>query len=294
MVVTMKKLAVFVLILSILALSGCGTIPDNFEIVATTLPVYDFTSALCSGTDLSVGRLVTESVSCLHDYTLQVWQMRMIEQASVIVISGAGLEDFLEDALSSSQVIMDASENTHLHSSEHHHEQTHNHHHDLDAHIWLSTENAAIMAQNICSNLTRLYPQYQDIFQANLDSLIERITDLQHYGESQLSDLSCRELITFHDGFAYFAEGFDLSILEAVEEESGSEASAAEIIHLVDLVTTHQLPAVFTEANGSDACAGIIASETGVRIYTLDMAMSGESYFDAMYHNINTIKEALK
>lgn len=291
---TMKKLAVFVLILSILALSGCGTIPDNFEIVATTLPVYDFTSALCSGTDLSVGRLVTESVSCLHDYTLQVWQMRMIEQASVIVISGAGLEDFLEDALSSSQVIMDASENTHLHSSEHHHEQTHNHHHDLDAHIWLSTENAAIMAQNICSNLTRLYPQYQDIFQANLDSLIERITDLQHYGESQLSDLSCRELITFHDGFAYFAEGFDLSILEAVEEESGSEASAAEIIHLVDLVTTHQLPAVFTEANGSDACAGIIASETGVRIYTLDMAMSGESYFDAMYHNINTIKEALK
>ena len=294
MVMTMKKLAVFVLILSILALSGCGTIPDNFEIVATTLPVYDFTSALCSGTDLSVGRLVTESVSCLHDYTLQVWQMRMIEQASVIVISGAGLEDFLEDALSSSQVIMDASENTHLHSSEHHHEQTHNHHHDLDAHIWLSTENAAIMAQNICSNLTRLYPQYQDIFQANLDSLIERITDLQHYGESQLSDLSCRELITFHDGFAYFAEGFDLSILEAVEEESGSEASAAEIIHLVDLVTTHQLPAVFTEANGSDACAGIIASETGVRIYTLDMAMSGESYFDAMYHNINTIKEALK
>ena len=291
---TMKKLAVFVLILSILALSGCGTIPDEFEIVATTLPVYDFTSALCSGTDLSVGRLVTESVSCLHDYTLQVWQMRMIEQASVIVISGAGLEDFLEDALSSSQVIMDASENTHLHSSEHHHEQTHNHHHDLDAHIWLSTENAAIMAQNICSNLTRLYPQYQDIFQANLDSLIERITDLQHYGESQLSDLSCRELITFHDGFAYFAEGFDLSILEAVEEESGSEASAAEIIHLVDLVTTHQLPAVFTEANGSDACAGIIASETGVRIYTLDMAMSGESYFDAMYHNINTIKEALK
>ena len=83
-------------------------------------------------------------------------------------------------------------------------------------------------------------------------------------------------------------------LLEAVEEESGSEASAAEIIHLVDLVTTHQLPAVFTEANGSDACAGIIASETGTRIYTLDMAMSGESYFDAMYHNINTIKEALK
>ena len=294
MVMTMKKLAVFVLIISILALCGCGTIPADFDIVATTLPVYDFTSALCTGTDLTVGRLVTESVSCLHDYTLQVWQMRMIEQASVVVISGAGLEDFLEDALSGSQLTIDASSNTHLHSGEHHHEDSHSHSHDLDPHIWLSTENAAVMAQNICSNLSEIYPQYRDVFQANLDPLLQKLNDLQFYGQSQLSDLSSRDLITFHDGFAYFAESFDLRILEAIEEESGSEASAAEIIHLVELVKTNQLPAVFTEVSGSDACASIISSETGAKIFTLDMAMSGDSYFDAMYHNIDTVKEALK
>ena len=291
---TMKKLAVFVLIISILALCGCGTIPADFDIVATTLPVYDFTSALCTGTDLTVGRLVTESVSCLHDYTLQVWQMRMIEQASVVVISGAGLEDFLEDALSGSQLTIDASSNTHLHSGEHHHEDSHSHSHDLDPHIWLSTENAAVMAQNICSNLSEIYPQYRDVFQANLDPLLQKLNDLQFYGQSQLSDLSSRDLITFHDGFAYFAESFDLRILEAIEEESGSEASAAEIIHLVELVKINQLPAVFTEVSGSDACASIISSETGAKIFTLDMAMSGDSYFDAMYHNIDTVKEALK
>ena len=293
MVMTMKKLAVFVLIISILALCGCGTIPADFDIVATTLPVYDFTSALCTGTDLTVGRLVTESVSCLHDYTLQVWQMRMIEQASVVVISGAGLEDFLEDALSGSQLTIDASSNTHLHSGEHHHEDSHSHSHDLDPHIWLSTENAAVMAQNICSNLSEIYPQYRDVFQANLDPLLQKLNDLQFYGQSQLSDLSSRVLITFHVGFAYFAESFDLRILEAIEEESGSEASAAEIIHLVELVKTNQLPAVFTEVSGSDACASIISSETGAKIFTLDMAMSGDSYFDAMYNNLDTLKEAL-
>ena len=101
----MKKLAVFVLILSILALSGCGTIPDNFDIVATTLPVYDFTSALCSGTDLSVGRLVTESVSCLHDYSLNVRQVKAAEAADVFVISGGGLEDFMADLLDDSKRI---------------------------------------------------------------------------------------------------------------------------------------------------------------------------------------------
>ena len=116
---------------------------------------------------------------------------------------------------------------------------------------------------------------------------------MQQYGTAQLSSLSTQELITFHDGFSYFAESFDLTILEAVEEESGSEASATEIIHLIKLVESHSLPAIFIERSGSDACAGIISNETGVEIFTLDMAMAGDSYFDAMYHNIDTIKEAL-
>ena len=42
---------------------------------------------------------------------------------------------------------------------------------------------------------------------------------LQAYGEKTLADLSCRELITFHDGFAYLAHAFDIEIVEAIEEE---------------------------------------------------------------------------
>ena len=34
--------------------------------------------------------------------------------------------------------------------------------------------------------------------------------------------------------------------------------------------------------------------ETGIPCYQLDMAMGGDSWFDAMYHNIHTLKEALK
>ena len=101
-------------------------------------------------------------------------------------------------------------------------------------------------------------------------------------------------MITFHDGFAYFADAFGLHILEAIEEESGSEASAAELISLINLVEDHNITAIFTERNGSASAASVIASETGVKIFTLDMAISGESYFEAMYHNIDTLKEALE
>ena len=85
----------------------------------------------------------------------------------------------------------------------------------------------------------------------------------------------------------------EVTILEAVEEESGSEASAQELKHLIGVVRENDLPAIFTERNGSTSAAGVISRETGVTVYSLDMAMAGDSYFDAMYRNIDTIKEAL-
>ena len=291
----MKKF--FLLLLPLLLLWGCTPKPSA-DIAATTLPVYDFTSALCQGTPLTVTRLVTEEVSCLHNYSLNVRQVQAAEAADVIVQSGAGLEEFLHDVLENKSVI-DASEGIDLLCAEededHHEHHAHEgHSHEEDPHIWLSPENAALMAENICRGLCQHYPQYQGVFQGNLTGLLEQLASLQAYGEQELSGLSCREMIPFHDGFSYFARSFGLTIVEAVEEESGSEASARELIHLIELVREHNLPAIFVEKNGSGSAASILSRETGAKVYTLDMAMSGSSYFDAMYHNIDTIKEALQ
>ena len=296
----MKKfLSALLCAATILLLCGCGAEPPA-QIAATTLPVYEFTQTLCQGTPLTVTRLVTEEVSCLHDYSLNVRQVKAAEAAEVIVISGAGLEDFLDGILVPEKLI-DASRGIalilpeeHSHEEEHAHSQDDEHNHDRDPHIWLSPANAMIMAENICRELSAVYPEYKETFEKNLAQLLEQLEALRLYGEQTLSTLSCREMITFHDGFAYFAEAFDLEILEANEEESGSEASAKDLIHLIEEVEHHNLPAVFTEKNGSPSAAQVISRETGAEIYALDMAMAGNSYFDAMYHNIDTIKEALE
>ncbi len=292
----MKRILSIVLLLLFL-LPGCSTQEQPALVAATTLPVYQFTSALCEGTPITVTRLVTEEVSCLHDYSLNVRQVRAAEGAELMVISGAGLEVFLDDLLLGAQIV-DASRGIELLCPEeghgHDHEEHQGHSHDSDPHIWLSPENAKIMAENICLGLCSKYPQHADTFQANLEILTSQLEELQQYGEEALSQLSCRELITFHDGFAYFAQAFGLTILEAVEEESGSEASAKELIHLIEEVEHHNLPAIFTEKSGSVSAASIIARETGCGIFTLDMAMAGEDYFEAMYANINTIREALQ
>lgn len=283
-----------------LLLPGCSATTPTAQIVATTKPVYDFTTALCSGTELEVGLLISDSVSCLHDYSLSVSQVRLAEAAQVMVISGAGLEEFMEDILGKSPLSIDSSQGISLLESTVEHDHDHgaqgeheDHEHEHDAHIWLSPVNAQIMVKNICDGLCSAYPTYTSTFEANLAVLLEKLDALQSYGEATLQELSCRELITFHDGFAYLADAFDLEIIAAMEEESGSEASAKELIQLIKEVEHHDLPAIFTEVNGSVSAAGIIAAETGAGVFTLNMSMSDGDYFENMYQNIDTLKEAL-
>lgn len=290
----MKRFAiVLAALLLFLSLAGCSRTEQYAQVAATTLPVYEFTSRLVTGTDITVTRLVTESVSCLHDYSLNVNQVRAAEAAELIVLSGAGMEDFMSDLLEGKDCI-DASAGMELLCGEEADHDHDGHSHEFDPHIWLSPANARVMAENICTGLSGQYPQYAAAFEENLAALLADIQALEDYGKRELSDLSCREIITFHDGFGYFAAAFDLTILAAVEEESGAEASAQELKELITLVDTRALPAIFVETNGSDAAARTIAAATGAKVYTLDMAMSGDSWFDAMYHNIDTIREALE
>lgn len=280
----MKKLIPALLILALLC-AGCAgpSAPAGPMAAATTAPLAGFAQALCQGTDISVSLIVSEPVSCLHDYTLTVEQMRIIQSADCVLLSGVGLEDFMADALSSSKQTIDCSRGIALRSLDG----------EDDPHIWLSPENARQMAQNAADGLASLYPQWEAVIGENLAALNLRFDELQDYGDEALGSLSCRELVTFHDGFGYFAESFGLTILASMEEESGSEASASALQEICALVESHDLPAVFTEKNGSDAAAKVVSRETGCQVFSLTTALSDSDYFTALEGNIDAVKEAL-
>ena len=105
----MKKRIIPLLLILALVLAGCGSGGSvgagnaRIRVVTTTYPIYLFTSALTRDVDgVVVERLDTGSTSCLHDYTLSVNDMKKLADADVIAINGAGLEDFMDDALATS------------------------------------------------------------------------------------------------------------------------------------------------------------------------------------------------
>ena len=302
----MKKYISFLLLTSLL-LSGCTVQtqqtgePARVRVVATTYPVYLFLSAVAQGVDgVEIQRLDTGSTSCLHDYTLSVSDMKKLETADVIAMNGAGLEEFMEDALKTSKAtVIDCSQGvTLLENRSHYHEgaaEEHDHGH-YDPHYWLDPRNAQIMVQNLQEKLTEIDSENKELYEQNRLLTLARLESCDSAARDCFAGapVEISGLITFHDGFQYFCHAYDLPLLEAIEEEAGSEASAQEIQEITQLVEEQKIPVVFTEVNGSDSTARAIQRETGCQVAQLTMMMDGpdgelDQYWNGIMGNVAAV-----
>ncbi len=309
----MKKTILIAMLALILALPACAPVREEtarLTVVCTTYPIYLFTSSLTRGVDgVAVERLDTGSTSCLHDYTLSMADMKKLERADIIAVNGAGLEEFLEDALAATDArVIDCSLGVELlENLSHHHDEDgedgHDHGH-WDPHYWMDPENARIMLANLRNHLVIIDADYAAEYEENARLSDAALRSCQGSMQDIWDECSSQQgerprLITFHDGFQYFARAFDLELLASIEEEAGSEASAHEIVEITELVREYHIPAIFTEVSGSDATAKAISRETGCGVYQLDMVMSGEGtgvedYERAIVQNLRTVTEVLK
>lgn len=205
-----------------LLLSACTPAAEpgddgTLHILATTYPVYLFTTAVTEGAeDVEVSLLVNQPTSCLHDYTLTVSDMRAIEKADVLVMNGAGLEDFMGDALAASDAaVIDCSEGIELLPALGH--EGHDHDTEYDPHIWMCEESALVMMNNILHGLGALDEKNLDCYRENAAAAAALVPE----DDARMENLACPYLITFHDGFQYFALDNGLNLLKSIEEGRG-------------------------------------------------------------------------
>ena len=192
----MKKLRIVICLLAVALLAGCappaGTGPA--DILATTGPVAEIAGALTENTGLTVDTLITESVSCLHDYSLSVRQMQAVQESSLVLLSGCGLEEFMEDALAGRDVI-EIADGVAVHEvsgHDHDHEDGHDHEHEPDPHIWLDPGNLIIMTRNAADALSSRWPEHAETIKENASAFCAELAALKAYGEAELSNLNCR------------------------------------------------------------------------------------------------------
>lgn len=297
-----------VLVLSVCC--SCTTPPitnDNILLVTSFYPIYIFTLNIVDGIDeINVSCMAEQNTGCLHDYQILSRDAKLIADADVFIINGAGMETFLEDVYMSNENlrVIDSSkgvrliENCDEHNEEKHNEEAHHdHNHSVNSHIWMSPENAKIQVSNIAEMLISYYPQYKDRIEDNKNNYIIRLTELSDELTEKTKALKNENIITFHEAYDYLASEYGFSVIATVESHDGAQASAKGLAELVSVIEKHNVKVLFIEPDYKGSSATILNSETGARICTLNPVIKGEAsstaYEDIMRENIELILEAV-
>ena len=177
---------------------------EAFAVVATTTQVADFTRELTGGLNVEVTQLLQPGTSA-HGFEPTPADLVALGSADLVVSSGAGLEEWLDAAVSSSGYageVVDASANVtlsgsheHDHGEEAHTEEEHTHaegeeqsheeeaheeevHGEGNPHTWTSPANAKLMAVEIATHLEELPGIDAAAVQANADAYDAELTEL--------------------------------------------------------------------------------------------------------------------
>jgi len=279
-----------------LALSACRaekTAPDDRALILSSFyPIHLAVRNIARDVPgVRLANLTQPGSGCLHDHALTPDEMVRLERSRVLVISGLGLESFLDsarvrrpglriiDASSGIQPIVDT-------------------HGVANPHVWVSIRLAMVQAQNIANGLCQWDPPNAPRYRANAQVYLEALRLLHADMAAALRSVPRRDLITFHEAFPYFAREFGLRVVGVIEREPGSEPSAGELADSIALVRRTGVRALFAEPQYSPRAIETIARATGVPVRTLDPVVSGpdedDAYLRLMRANLIVLKAGLE
>lgn len=197
----------------------------------------------------------------------------------------------------------ESEEEVHVHEDEenHSHEEESHEAHDhgeYNAHVWMNMNNYLVQMENVYEALVDLDPAHESLYEANYKEYREKVEELKEQFEEALNDTTGREVVIFHDSFAYLAQEIGLDIAYTVNLDDETYLSAGEVKEIIDEVKKHGIQVLFTEEQYSDSIAKSIANETDASVYVIDSLVTGENNIDAylngMRNNLKTMKEALQ
>lgn len=289
-------------LLAVTALSGCinnvsnssASNDDTLFIVTSIPPLYSITANVVDGASHIQLQNILPPNASPHIYSLTPNDAQTLESADVYIETGAGIEEFLEDALAENKDISRIQVNANLNvlASEDPDEP------DDDPHIWVSIRNAILITQTIADELTAIDPTNTDLYQTNAANYIDRLKKLDTYAVTQLNDTAHKQFIPLHPSFAYFANDYGLEQIAAIEVIPGQEPSAQEIAELLTIIQENDVRALLSEPQLEDRILNSIGADTGLPIYHVDPLgradLSKTLYEDTMKSNVDTFATALQ
>lgn len=255
----------------LLALSSCRNAEKNDKptITVTIEPLRYFTEAI-AGDKFNVVSIVPEGSSPeTYDPTPQ----QMVNLNKSIAYLRIGYIGFEQSWISKLQEnfpelpFYDTSAGVNLIHQQCSHSHGNNgeekHAHGIEPHIWNSTENAKIIANNICNALEEIDNRNSDYYQHKLDSITEIIERTDNEIRNIIAGAE-KTFLIYHPALTYFARDYSLEQISI--EEGGKEPSPAHLQSLIKLCREKNAKVIFVQQEFDMRNAETIAKELGVKV----------------------------
>ena len=265
----MKKI---IYILTLLILCACTNTPQKNEkpIITVTLePLRYFTEAI-AGANYQVISMVPKG-SSPESYDPTPQQLVNLSQSQAYFRIGyIGFEQAWMDKLeanSPDMKVYDTSVGVDLIRGEGHWHGDHYHEGGVEPHIWNSTQNALIIAENIYKALCELDAAHQADYQKRLDVLKETIRQTDENVKAFLKSAD-KTFLIYHPALSYFARDYGLKQISM--EEGGKEPSPAQLKALIETCRKEKIHTIFVQQEFDQRNAQLIANELGINIVSIN------------------------
>ncbi|AVL76653.1 MULTISPECIES: zinc ABC transporter substrate-binding protein [Staphylococcus] len=310
----MKKLLTITMIL-LLFLSACGKgnndsnsqSHEKIKVVTTNSILYDMVKNV-GGDNVDIHSIVPIGQDP-HEYEVKPKDIKALTDADVVFYNGLNLETgngWFKNALSQANKsyedgsVVKVSKNVkplYLNGAKEGDESK------QDPHAWLSLDNGIKYVEEISKALIKKNDKYKDDIQSNTKDYIAKLEDLKKESHDKFNDIpkEQRAMITSEGAFKYFSKQFDIKPGYIWEINTEKQGTPEQMKQAVKFVQDNNLKHLLVETSVDKKSMQSLSEETNLDIYGEVYTDSigkkgtkGDSYFNMMQENINTVHGSME
>lgn len=134
-------------------------------------------------------------------------------------------------------------------------------------HLWTNPPMARCYAAIAASTLAKADPANASYYQANasrFEAKVDQLDKLMQFASAGMSAYS-RELLTYHDAYAYFAAHYGWKVIGAIQVSSFEDPTPKEVAALIDQIKAEKVPAIFGSEVFPSPVLAQLAKEANVK-----------------------------
>jgi ABC-type Zn uptake system ZnuABC Zn-binding protein ZnuA len=236
-----------------LAAAGCGggsaSSADHgtLRIATTVAPITSIVASI-AGDRATVEGIVPEGTSS-HTFEPKPSVAELLSTADVVYVNGLHLEEptreLAEENLKDGASIVELGERTLTPDENIYDFSFPRSEGKPNPHLWTDPRYARRYAEIVRDDLSKRDPKNAAYYAKSYAAFATKVDELDAAMRTAFATIPKRELLTYHDAYAYFAKDYGWKVIGAIQVSDFDDPTAGEVADLIDQIRAEKVPAIF-------------------------------------------------